>query len=307
MDRLRGGRPGPDAAALRFGGCPVERHVDAFTGMAYDEECETLHVNFDRQEVRLACAAAKRPSTFGRLSGWENSLKGTMIQWTSSVLVALVLLLTGVHEVMAQTIRSPYRFIEESQTGGIWAGYLATERGSVGLGPEAGPIVGGRYSIRLSGAFTVEADAGYFWSTRAVLDTAVVDGNFRQVGEADFRALLLNGALRFNLTGPRTWNRLQPYVIFGAGAMVDLTGTSTTEELLPVDVRYDFGTSFAGLFGGGVEWFPSERVTFRLDLRDALWKINTPTAFLLSRLADETTSDEWTQNFLFSVGAALHF
>jgi len=221
--------------------------------------------------------------------------------------MAVALLVLGVQGVVAQTIRSPYRFVEKSQTGGIWAGYLATDRGEVGFGPEAGPILGGRYSIRLSGAFTVEADAGYFSSTRTVLDTAIVEDGFRKVGEADFHALLLNGSLRFNLTGPRTWHRLQPYALFGAGAMVDLTGTSNLDEMLPVDVRYDFGTSFAGQFGGGVEWFPSQRLTFRFDVRDVLWKINTPTAFLLSRLGEETTPDQWTSNFLFSAGAALHF
>ena len=221
--------------------------------------------------------------------------------------MAVALLVLGVQGVVAQTIRSPYRFVEKSQTGGIWAGYLATDRGEVGFGPEAGPILGGRYSIRLSGAFTVEADAGYFSSTRTVLDTAIVEDGFRKVGEADFHALLLNGSLRFNLTGPRTWHQLQPYVLFGAGAIVDLTGTSDLDEMLPVDVRYDFGTSFAGQFGGGVEWFPSQRLTFRFDVRDVLWKINTPTAFLLSRLGEETTPDQWTSNFLFSAGAALHF
>jgi hypothetical protein len=230
-----------------------------------------------------------------------------MLRRTSSVLVALVLVVVGVHAAHAQAIRSPYRFIEETQTGGIWAGYLATERGEIGFGPEAGPIFGARYSIRLSGAFTVEADAGYFSSTRTVLDTAVVDDEFEQVGEADFRALLLNGSLRFNLTGPRTWHRLQPYVAFGAGAAVDISPSADAESTLAVDARYDFGTSFAGQFGGGVEWFPSERVTFRFDVRDVLWKINTPTAFLLSRLGDEITTDQWTQNFLFSAGAALHF
>lgn len=226
---------------------------------------------------------------------------------TSSVLLALLLLGVGAGWASAQGITSPYRFIEQTQTGGAWVGYLAADRGDTGLGPKGGPIFGGRYSIRLSGAFTVEGDAGFFTSSRTVLDTAVVDNEFRSVGEADVRALLLNGSLRFNLTGPRTWNRLQPYVLFGAGAVVDVSPDAAEDANLPVDARFDFGTSFAGQFGGGVEWFPSERMTLRLDVRDVLWKIETPTAFLLSRLGDEVTADQWTSNFLFSAGVAIHF
>lgn len=230
-----------------------------------------------------------------------------MLRRASCVLAALALLGFGARSADAQTIRSPYRFIEESQSGSLWVGYLAADRGEVGLGPEAGVALGGRYSIRLSGAFTVEADAGLFSSSRTVLDTAVVDSEFRRVGDVDFRAILVNGSLRFNLTGARTWHSLQPFVLFGAGAAVDVSPSAVISQSLPADTRYDFGTSFAGQLGGGVEWFPARRLTLRADVRDIFWKISTPSGFLISRLAETTTRDQWTQNFLFSAGAALHF
>lgn len=213
----------------------------------------------------------------------------------------------AVETASGQNINSPYRFVEDAQSGGGFGGYIYPARGTVGLGPEAGPVGGVRYTIRLSGPFTVEADAGYFSSRRPVLDTIVVDSARQRVGTADLGLLLVNGSLRFNLTGARTWHRLQPFAVFGAGVAVDLSGSSPADEDLAADVRYDFGTSFAGQLGGGMEWFPTDRLTVRLDARNALWKITTPLPFQRGVLALRTPADEWVQNGYFSVGLTLHF
>ena len=205
------------------------------------------------------------------------------------------------------SINSPYRFIDQSQAFGIWGGTVSSSKGTVDIGPQGGPIVGLRYGIRLSGPFTIEADVGYFPSTRAVRDSVVVNNQREQIGEADINLLIGLATLRFNLTGARTWHGLQPFVGFGGGAAVDLAGSTPQEEALPADIHFDFGTSFAGHFGGGIEWFPSDRLTVRLDARNELWKVATPFAFLLGPLGVETPEDEWVQNGVFTLGLSYRF
>ncbi|MFO7259907.1 MAG: hypothetical protein DIU52_002045, partial [bacterium] len=65
-----------------------------------------------------------------------------------------------------------------------------------------------------------------------------------------------------------------------------------------------FGTSFAGQLGGGIEWFAMPRLSLRLDGRLLFWELDNPRAF--TSIGD-VSSEEWVQNFYFSVGAAIHF
>jgi hypothetical protein len=206
-----------------------------------------------------------------------------------------------------QTINSPYRFIELSQSGGGFGGFLSTRAGTVGFGPESGSVGGVRYAMRLSGPFNIEADLAYFPTRRAVLDTVVVDSARRRVGTTDMNMLMLMASLRFNLTGQRTWHRVQPFILFGAGGISDLSSEGEEEEIVPADIRYDFGTSFAGLFGAGLEWYASDRITLRVDGRNTLWQIKTPEPFLRGDLGVNTPEREWISNGFISVGLALRF
>lgn len=206
-----------------------------------------------------------------------------------------------------QRIASPYKFLETSQAASPFAAYFATGSGALDLGPSGGLMVGARYGIRISGPFTLEAEAGFFPSTRAVLDTVPSDTTLKQVGEADFTALALQAGLRFNLTGPRTYHGLQPFILFGGGIVLDFSGASTVDDDLPANIRFEFGTTFAGQFGGGIEWYPSERLSLRLDARNVLWKLTTPEGFLTGERALSIPGDEWTQNFMLSAGIAIHF
>jgi hypothetical protein len=208
----------------------------------------------------------------------------------------------------AQEIDSPYRFLTTRQSINAYGGYLATGTGTLGLGPESGPVFGVRYGIAISGPFSLEGDVGYFSSTRAVMDTVPGDTSRQQVGEADFTAFLATGSLRFNLTGPRTWHGIQPYVKFGAGIAVEASGGSAVDEDLPGDVRFDFGTGFTGVLGGGIDWFAGERWGIRLDARNLLWKLGTPRAFLIKgEQARLLPADEWAQNFALTASLVLRF
>ena len=207
----------------------------------------------------------------------------------------------------AQRIVSPYRFVEESQAVGGFAGYVGTERGSLELGPKSGPVAGARYSLRLNGPFTLEAEFGYLPTERDVvgLDTLAADTVPVVRGEAALSLLLVTGALRFNLTGPRTYRGLQPYVLFAGGAAIDVSGGEEAGDLLPPGARFDFGTSFAGQVGGGLEWFLARRVALRADGRLVFWQLEAPAALLAHR--PDVPDREWVQNVAGSVGVSVHF
>lgn len=222
------------------------------------------------------------------------------------LLASLVCILPGGAEAQVD-LDSPYRFLDTSQGTGLFAGYLATSEGSIGLGPTSAAIFGGRYGIRVSGPFVVEAELGYIPSSRAVLDTVPSDTAIISLGETDMPLLLARAALRFNLTGARTWHRLQPFAMFGVGIARDLAGESSLDEDLPENVRFDFGTSFAADFGAGIEWFVSRRTTLRIDARNLLWRLETPEAFLIGERGATLPDTEWTQNFFVSAGISIQF
>jgi opacity protein-like surface antigen len=207
----------------------------------------------------------------------------------------------------AQRIDTPYRFFEETQAAGLTVAYISTDEGSIGLGPESGIAFGGRYHIRLSGPFFVEAEALYFPTTRAVLDTAVVDSAFEKIGEADLAIALAQASLRFNLTGQRTWNRILPFLLLGVGVGIEAKDDDDADEDVPGESRFEFGTTFAGQLGAGIEIFPAERVALRLDVRNILWQLKTPQGLQQIDIGRTLPTEEWSNNVTASVGISIHF
>lgn len=218
----------------------------------------------------------------------------------------LGLLVLGVAPVGAQTITSPYRFLDYRHSAGVLGGYIATDAGRLDLGPESSPVVGARYTFRLGGALSLEAQATLIPTTREVFDTVAINEPLQRVGEADLTILSTMAALRFNVTGPRTWYGFQPYLLGGLGFAFELSGTAPAEVRILPDARFDFGTRFAGQVGAGVEWFAARRLSIFADARDVFWKLKFPAGI---RRQDEgkLPADEWVQNFQFQLGAAYHF
>lgn len=210
----------------------------------------------------------------------------------------------------AQRIDSPYRFIETSQAIGVFAGPVQTGQNTLEMGPHDGFHFGARYGIRIGGPFTVEAEAAFLPTTRDVfaIDSLAADSTDRRlIGEADVALLMVGAQIRFDLTGPRTWHGLQPFIVAGGGAVIDLAASDQIEEDLPRDDRFDFGTSFAGELGAGVEWFLSDRLSLRVDARQHFWKLETPGGFGLAPHGGDLAEDEWIGNFKASAGLSIHF
>jgi hypothetical protein len=225
----------------------------------------------------------------------------------SYALTAAALLLLFAAPASAQRIDSPYRFLDHSQSLGVYGGYLNAAEGRIGAGPQSAPIFGATWHLRVSGPFALGVDIGLSPSSRTVRDTSFVveDSSWTAVGDADMTLLVAMANLRFNVTGARTWNGLQPFLLFGAGVAVDLSGTSEVDLEVESNARFSHGTSFAGQLGAGLDWFPvvaAIAVNARCT-QHAVEAESVPEAFVLTRAGRaRCRAREWEQNYVATAG-----
>lgn len=209
----------------------------------------------------------------------------------------------------AQRIDSPYRFLDHTREFGVFGGHLSAAEGRLGMGPQPGPMLGARAAFRVSGPLMLGLEVGYTSTRRTVRDTVFLatDSVFEPLGEADMQLISVMGEIRLNLTGPRTWHGLQPYLSGGAGAVIDRGERDAFDEDLPEGGRYRFGTTFAGQVGAGVAWYPTQRVSVQLDARNLMWKLRVPDTFQLTEFGATLAASEWENNFVVRAGLSFHF
>jgi hypothetical protein len=193
----------------------------------------------------------------------------------------------------AQTIPSPYSYLERRQEMGLFSGHVGVDAGRFGYGPSGGVPYGLRYGIELSGPISFEGVAGMIDGTRDVVDPGRPEGD-RVIGQADALITTIDARLKFSVTGRRSWHRLSPFLTVGGGIALDLAGSSELDDvLLPEDV-FEFGSSFVGTVGLGTRWFVTDRVALRGEGVFSLWKIETPPGFSdPNRNFGEVSDGEW--------------
>lgn len=193
----------------------------------------------------------------------------------------------------AQSIPSPYEYLERRQEIGPFVGQMSAGTGRFGYAPSGGLLYGGRYAIELSGPLSFEGLVAGTRTTREVVDPSRVEGD-RILGEVDTPIMLIDVGFRFTLTGRRSWHGLAPFIAAGGGLAIDMGDKAGLDErLLPEDV-FDFGNSFVGTIGGGTRWFLTERIALRADGIFSLWKVDTPPGFSDPDRDFENVSDgEW--------------
>ena len=207
----------------------------------------------------------------------------------------------------AQTIPSPYRYIDTRQEIGLILGRSSVNTGRFGYGPQGGTVVGVRWGINLSGPLGFEAVATGIKGTRDVIDPTHAEGN-RKVGEADVLLGTVDARLRFSLTGDRTWHDLAPFIVAGAGLAFDMSGAQAADSLVDASNQFKFGTSFFGTMGGGVRWMLSERLALRGDGVFSLWKIKTPPGFSDPTLnLQSVAKSEWANGFHVTISTLIRF
>lgn len=238
-----------------------------------------------------------------------------------SILAAGILLalgLAGPTPADAQDIASPYDFVEGSHGFYAFGSAVFTDRGTLDTGPGSGYGMGLGYTLRISGPFSIAARAAYLPTDRRVYtDTATLADStalrddpmtgLDQVGTADISLALLDASLRFDLTGPRTWHRIQPYVLLGVGGVLVPSQANTGEDQLPAEVplQVRFRDGFTGHVGAGFDLHLSDHLTVRADARDVLWKLHVPVGFFgTGRVIDD---EQWVQTGHLSLGLTFRF
>lgn len=241
-----------------------------------------------------------------------------MIQRSRTALLAALALTLGARAAAAQTITSPYEYIDPSMRVGVTAGYLfmetelrLTDSTSAGLGPKSAPVFGVNYALRVSGPVSIEAAVSVSPTERQLYgpqfnaDSSVVTAV--DLGVAVPATIVMGEAgLRFHLTGPRTWNGLAPFVAAHGGITADVRGTFQEEREagLAAAELFRFGPAFALGVALGTDWFPTQRVSLRLETSGRLWRMRTPSGLLANR---DTDQREWNPVVGVSVGGAFHF
>jgi hypothetical protein len=222
--------------------------------------------------------------------------------------VAALAILCGPAGAAAQTVPSPYEFIETRHEVSVFGGVATDDRGTLRLGPGGGPIFGARYGFDVTGVFAIETGFSYLMADREVYDPEVQADEPELLGVADAHVGILDARARLNVTGPRTWNRLAPFLFTGIGIAFDLSGETELDEGLDPTARFEFGPSFVGTFGGGVRWLAGDRFGVRLESMVHFWRIAHPLVFRTREQDPQTVpADEWSTSIAVTIGATYRF
>jgi hypothetical protein len=225
----------------------------------------------------------------------------------ASIVFSAGLLLLGTATLGAQEIPSPYRFIEKGQEAGVIFGQMDLDPGRFGFGPKSSSFYGGRYAVAVGGPVSLEGVLLFIPTERDVVNPRRVDD---QVLEDPSEVTLVNmsARLRFNLTGRRTWNGIQPFALAGAGVMFDAQGRQAEDQRLEEDERFEFGTSFAGVFGGGLRWIVQQRIAVTGEAAINLYQLDVPEGWRDPQLGLEGSPEsEWVSAGTFTLGVSLLF
>ncbi|MBW3570193.1 MAG: hypothetical protein KY467_03730, partial [Gemmatimonadetes bacterium] len=237
-----------------------------------------------------------------------------MMRLSRTVLLLAFALAAGARAAAAQTIPSPYDYLEQTQGAGVFAGYLfadpdlsLTDSTSLPIAPASGPVFGLRYQVRAAGPLYIEGSVGVSPTDRRLFAprTDADSAGGRDLG-ATVPATLVMGdvALRFFVTGPRTWNGLAPFVVGTGGLAGDVRGSFDEEEEIAPEARFRFGPAFAVGAGLGTDWYPVPRASLRFEVMGRLRRMRTPGGFLPTA---RDARSEWNPAVGITLGGALHF
>lgn len=232
----------------------------------------------------------------------------------SRIVLAILVLAAGA--ASAQSVPSPFRYIERQSSVEILGGYLFTDATieidslrSAEFGARSAPMVTARFNRRFGGPLSGNLGLTFVASDRKVISAAegqdsVFVGPLETGETVSAPILMLEGGLRFHITGDRTFRGFAPFVAATGGIATEVGGRAGAERELPKDERFDFGPAFAVGGAAGLDVFLSQRMSLRTELSYRIWRLGVPEGFATARNAD---IDVWKGNAGVSVGAAFHF
>jgi hypothetical protein len=201
---------------------------------------------------------------------------------------------------------SPFRDLEYRQGFTGYTGWYSAAKDPAGVAPRSGPMVGLRYDVRIGGPAQFTARVGTVFSERMTIDPSEA-GDARYLGVSDQGLYLGDVGLTVNLTGQKSWHALVPYAQVGVGLASDFQGRDIG--------GYQFGTTFAFNFGGGMRWVPRDRWELRADVADYLYQIEYPDTYYVPTtiggsdavLNGDQAKSVWKHNFALTVGLSYAF
>lgn len=194
-----------------------------------------------------------------------------------SLSAVLGLLIAGASTTLTAQVgpdpgRSPFRDILHGNGWTVSVGQVFGDGGPLHLSPNSGTSYGVRYDIRLSGLLQGYAELNYLALERQVLapDDSVVN---RFSGPFDATVWTPQIGLQLNITGPKTWHGLAPYLAIGLGAAVG-------EGMAQDTTSFNFGSKLLLTPSAGVRMYFSDRIHLRLDGQLLYWKMKYPSTWL---------------------------
>jgi hypothetical protein len=200
--------------------------------------------------------------------------------------------------------RSPYRDLEFRQELTGYAGYFLASEDRLGVAPKSGPLVGARYDVRVGGPVALTVRAARVFSERRPINPAFPVAT-RNLSTRSWPLYLSDLGLTLNLTGQKSLRGLVPVLTGGIGVATDFKGEDVG--------GYEFGTSFAFSFGGGVRWVPGGRFQLRADVADYLYQIRYPDSYTTGAtgvppvLSGGRGQNSWKHNAAVTIGASYLF
>jgi hypothetical protein len=174
----------------------------------------------------------------------------------------------AVAQVGFDPAKSPYRPIVHGTYWILSAGKFSGAGGRVGAAPHNGEVVG--LQVNFLADKTIQVGAGIFYGflERNVIDPDKAPDE-QLVRVADLNTLWVDAALRFSLTGGKTWRRLAPYV--GSGF-----GVTFSEKVANDPGEFGHGTKFYLAPLAGTRFFLADRVYLQVEGRIQFWQVKYP-------------------------------
>ncbi len=200
---------------------------------------------------------------------------------------------------------SPFRDIRTKHGLSLHAAYFGGSGGRLGLIPRDGALAGLRYDVRLGTALEVGLGVA-----SGELERLQIDPNLppeeRVTGPIQRRITFGNLNINLLLTGKKSWHRLSPYISGSLGFAFGGTAPQDTSG-------FTFNTKFVVSPALGVKLYANERLFFRIEARNVLWRASYPLEFFGLEEEDPVLiiavdpDSEWIQQPLLIVGLGYAF
>ena len=199
--------------------------------------------------------------------------------------------------------QSPYEDLPGGQHLSASGGWLATRRDPAGVGPKAGAFGALRYDISIGGPAAFYVRYSFAPSKRDVLVPANPPAT-RVLESPSTSTHIFDTGLDISLTGQKSWRKLAPSLVGGAGIVSDFAALDTGS--------YKFGTKFAFTYGLAVRYIPNPNgLAFRVDLTSYTWQYRYPDRYFVAGtnstpiLTDTRQRSAYRSNWGLSAGVTV--